>query len=259
MLFQCLSEKSVWKRRRQRREEREKENKICPMLMKKGSRTYIGTISDGKERTLKSPDSDVQLHIPQNVYRLTVGCVCTDNLAIREYIPKNECIIAPMVDFYCHSTKKTNEKEPYGIRIPHCLTDDSNLEHVRVRKVERSNLQRHINIPKYDRKGNQQTYFDTDEKYVTIFTPHFCQFTCCLDCKHEWCKDRAMVFLYGSIRPADNARTLVHIRPFICSFLYKIEEYKRYVFINSPAVCQCFTEKDKHSFSFRSSKRPMKH
>ena len=232
------------------------------MLMTKGSRTYMGIISDGNERILKGPDSDVQLHIPPGIYGLTVGCVCIDNSAIRKYIPEKECIIAPMVEFYCYSTKETNEKEPYVIKIPHCLTNDSNLEDVRVRKVDRNSLHRHINIPKYNRKGNQQTYFDTDEKYITIFTPHFCQFTCCLDCKHEWCKDRAMVFLYGSIRPAENDRTLVHIRPFMCSFLYKIEDYKK-VRINKQSCgiinVNVLQKKCKYSIcSFRNSKRPMK-
>ena len=136
---------------------REKENKGCHMLMEKGLQTYIGFVSDGKEGVLQGPNSDVQLHIPQGVYGLTIGCVCTDNSTIREYVPENECIVAPMVEFYSFSIHESIEREPYVIRIPHCLSDDSDQDNVKVRKVNTRSLDqiyRHTKIPHKRKSAN---------------------------------------------------------------------------------------------------------
>ena len=192
--------------------------------MEKGSQTYVGFMSNGENGLLQGPKSDVQLLIPDGVYGPILGCVYTDNSLFCQKIPNDECIIAPMVELYINSLgiSDSQKRERYQIRIPHAAdtTADENL--VKVRKYYGG---RQIDVEQHNTNKNQDTYYVMDEKFITIYTQHFCQFTCS-QCQHEGCKNSAKVILYGSIRTG-GSRTFVNIETFFCSFLFKIMDYEK--------------------------------
>ena len=197
------------------------------MWMQKGSRMYTGILCHGEERTLQGRESDVQLFIPQNVHGLLISSVCTDNSEVSHQIPDDECIIGPMVGFQLHS-KYEHDHEPkhhYIITIPHCLEEDSVWDLIKVRKFKSRNTEAVVNITQYDANQEQDTYYYMEEHCIRIYSKHFCDFICST-CGPDLCRDKAMVFFYGSIQPSGDQGTSVIIMPFFCSFLYNITDYR---------------------------------
>ena len=69
-----------------------------------------------------------------------------------------------------------------------------------------------------------ETYHEIDERFITIHTNHFTDFTRTL-CKYSYCPNVAMIFLFGSLDTAEG-QTDAKVQPFLCSFLYVIEDFK---------------------------------
>ena len=203
--------------------EKVNEKSTCHVLIKKGSQTYIGIMSNGEKGILQGPGSDVQLHIPEGVYGLVVGSVFTDNSIFCDKIPNDECIIAPMVEFYINSFNfsDSQKRDKYQIRIPHAA--DANADETLV-KIRKYFSDKQTDIAPHNPSKNQETYYILNKRFVTIYTQHFCKFIC-TQCNHGPCKNCAKVILYGSITPGED-QTLVCIEPFFCSFLFDITDYE---------------------------------
>ena len=202
----------------------------CQVWMQKGSRMYTGILCNGGGGVLQGPGSDVQLHIPQNVHGLVIGCVCTNNSEFSKQIPDNECIIAPMVEFELHSIlpHNTHEHEPrhhYMITIPHCVDDDSAWDLIKVKKFNSNNTNELVDITQYDARQSQETFYVIEEQCIRIYTKHFCNIICST-CQQSKCRDSIMVFFYGLIRPTQEGQTSILIKLFFCSFLFSIADYR---------------------------------
>ena len=202
-----------------------------PIVMARNWRQFVATVSQGKSQTLKPPDSDVSLTIPDGVYTILEGCVHTDHSRFVIAIPADECIISPMVEFHHHplhdeEAENTTEQR-YTIKIPHCIPHKSRWRYIKVRKGDISKKEEFIEIKRGRQAEKEKTSYDIGEHFITIHTTHFTDFTCTI-CKDTFCSDLAMVFLFGSLRPLEDS-TVVKVQPFLCSFLYVIEDYKQVV------------------------------
>ena len=200
----------------------------CQMWMLKGSRVYAGILCHGEGGVLRGPDSDVQLYIPQDIYGLIIGSVCTDNSEFSQQIPNKECIVAPMVEFkFCSSYEhEPNPRLHYIITIPHCLDEDSAWDLIKVRKFKSRSNDELIEVTQYDASQNQETFYVIEKHFVRIYTKHFCQYFCST-CEQSKCKESAMVFFYGSILHPTSNTTEVMIKPFFCSFLFNNNDYRK--------------------------------
>ena len=214
----------------------QKGNKF-PIMMVKDWRQFMATVSQGRSQTLKPQDSDVSLTIPRGVLGVLKGCVHTDHSRFVRAIPANECIISPMVEFHHCALREEDEemKHHYVIKIPHCIPDKSMWKHIRVRRgniYENQPFTEITNVScdesesedEEDETKNWEDCYEIDEKFITVHTSHFTDFTCTM-CNASFCANLAMVFLFGSLRSSEE-RSLVKIQPFLCSFLYVIEDYK---------------------------------
>ena len=197
------------------------------MVMSKDWRQFVATVSRGKSQTLSPPDSDVSLHVPDGVYAVLQGSVHTDHSRFTRAIPKGECIVAPMVEFHEHKTHDEDEetKHQFIIKIPHCIPDKSKWRYIRVRQGDIYTHDAFIDIKKGDKDEVDETYYEVDDKFITVHTTHFTDFTCTI-CKDSFCSNMAMIFLFGSLSTLGE-KTLAKVQAFLCSFLYVIEDYKK--------------------------------
>ena len=198
-----------------------------PMQMRKDWRQFVATVSQGKSQTLKPPHSDVSLHFPDGVYAVLQGSVHTDHSRFTNAIPKGECIVAPMVEFHeCHSNEECKRrKHQFIIKIPHCVPDKSKWRYIRVRRGDIYLDEAFADILKGNKDGPHETYYKIDECFITIHTTHFTDYTCTL-CNYLYCSNLAMIFLFGSLSTSGES-TDVKVQPFLCSFLYVIEDFKQ--------------------------------
>ena len=198
-----------------------------PISMTKKWRQLVATVSQGKSQTLKPPDSGVSLTIPEGIHAVLKGCVHTDHSRFVKAIPADECIISPMVEFHRHSLNDEDEerKLSYTIRIPHCIRQRSKWRHIKVRKGDIYKDEDFVEIKERSQAGKTDTSYEIDEHFIIIHTTHFTDFTCTM-CNGTFCSDLAMVFLFGSLCPLEDI-TVVKVQPFLCSFLYVIEDYQK--------------------------------
>ena len=201
----------------------------CPMTMRKNWRRYMATVSQGKTVTLRAEKSDVSLRVPEGVYAVLQGCVHTDHSRFVHAIPREECIIAPMVEFHAFPSLVPEEFKPkqlYTIKIPHCVRDRRDWKYIRVRSGDIHGDNVFTDIEKYDgKKCSGDSFYVIDKHFITITTTHFTDFTC-TQCKNSCCPNLAMLFLFGSIKHSAQRKSLLEVQPFLCSFLYGIKDYK---------------------------------
>ena len=199
------------------------------MLMEKNYRTYIGTVCRREVGTLQGPDSDVILHIPESVNGVIIGCVHTSPSEFVGAIPEEECIIAPMTEYhyYPFSEKEKLKNHNFIINIPHCLPEKSKQEFLKVRYSDANTGEKFIEVARYHKNIKQDMFYMVDKNFINIHTPHFTKF--CPSCGQQYCCETAMVFLFGNIQPS-NLLSTVTFQPFLCSFLYNIEDYRRVIY-----------------------------
>ena len=211
----------------------------CPITMHRNWRRCIATTCLGEATTLQAPKSKVSLYTPEGISAVLIGCVYTDYLRFMKAIPREECIIAPLVEFH-NLPLSTSKDQPnprnepqYIIRIPHCIPNESDWEYIQVRSGDIHGDNIFTDIEKYKENGDQETYYKMDEEFIIIYTTHFTNFTC-TTCKNFCCSNLAKVFLFGSIDTTERYgniderydETLVKIQSFLCSCLYNIQDFR---------------------------------
>ncbi len=194
------------------------------MTTTKQGRRYMATVTRAKHVCLQGNNSDVQLHI-------TAGCprrahlmeVRTDLAKFASIIPDNECFIAPVVDILGPSETKTSA---YILRIPHCLKEGDDRKNVKVRlwHENRHPSQAVKEVPPREKCTDGVLFFDVDESYIDLHTPHFCKVICTICQTPLHCLDRATSFFFGkfkSIMEDGKEQHEVEIRPYFCSIPYE--------------------------------------
>ena len=189
----------------------------------KNWREFFVTVSQGQGHTIKAPNSGVSFQIPDGVHAVFSARVHTDHSRFMSVVPDNECIAGPMVEIHHHLLKESHEEHRYIIKIPHCAPDKSYWHYIRVRSGDIYGDNVFSDIEPFDRIKRQDRWYEIDQHYITIHTTHFTNFICNL-CKNVCCPNLATVFLFGSVTPSEE-KTIVKLQPFVCSFLYVIEDY----------------------------------
>ena len=196
----------------------------------KGTREYIGTVTNGEECILQGNKSDVMLTIPSGLHGSVTGHIHTHTQDILKQIPDGECLIAPVPDYTANVEGKRSNKQMYKIKIRHCVKQKQDLKNIRVRTGDIHNNIRFTDIPRktfFKRKSSSfhsAQCYKVDSKYIKIYTPHFCQFLCTL-CEEE-CKGELQALLFGSHFLANES--LVHVsKLYICGPLFSIRDFKK--------------------------------
>lgn len=193
--------------------------------LRKGYRQYIGTSVNGEGDILRAPNSDVRLTIPKGAYCTIIGYIHTHTLELLKEIPAGEYLIAPMPEYSCEIKHMENTGTLFEIKIPHCVKNENLLQNIKVRcgDIHKSKQFRILSRKTPFTLVGQPCY-EVDKDWITIYTPHFCQFIC--TCCSEECKGDVQALLFGSHIMIDKV-TLVHMsKLYLCGPLYSITDYK---------------------------------
>ena len=209
----------------------EHEKSYSLMTMQQNWRKYNATVTHGESKTLKGDGSDVSLTVPAGQKGVYMTKVHIDHFPFKGIIPDEECFIGPLVEVKQHLfDEEENETGIHKLCIPHYFSDEKlwNEElwkFIRVRHGNRFRQQSHKEVPRgNDRQGNS-TYFKVKSKLVVIYTTSFSIFTCSI-CKRE-CPASARIFLLGNLSLSqEGQKTIVKVKPYVCSSLYIIEDYR---------------------------------
>ena len=202
----------------------------CPMIMYRNNGKYAGTVSCGEARILQDEGSSVSLHIPKNsrgvyktrVYRTRVYNDCSDFIHI---IPKNECLIGPIVEVVQNNSDVEDSKLVHILKIPHTVTNKSEWGKVWVRRFKNQDDSPSENLQRRENIGGNTPYYIIDEQFITIFTTEFSLFTCTA-CKHS-CYGTAIIIILGELISSQQTRkSSLKIKTFLCTDLYRIPDFK---------------------------------
>ena len=216
----------------------------------KASREYIGIVTNGDKCVLRGHESDVMVTIPPGSHGNVTCHIHTHTQDILKQIPDGECLIAPVPDYTANIEWKQSNKKMFKIKIRHCVEEKRDLKNIRVRTGDIHQNIPFTDIPRktfFNRKGQYlktQQYYRVDNKYIKIYTPHFCQFLCTL-CEEE-CKGELQALLFGSHFIANES--LVHVsKLYICGPLFSIRDFKK-VSITASHITHSITHHIIHVF-----------
>ena len=203
---------------------------ICPITMYKNHGEYIATASHGEARILQGDGSDVSLTIPLGSQGVYMTRVPTDSSRFTGIIPKEECIIGPLVEVE-HLTDQDMEikSQMYQIKIPHCIPEKNLWKYFRVRH---GNIYKSVPFQELpSKKMKSEAYYVVDTHYITIYTPSFSQFICTI-CKRI-CTSMITFFVTGNLELTARSMSLMKAKLYLCSKLYEIPHFQRVIIFNT--------------------------
>ena len=174
---------------------------------------------------LQGVGSDVSLTIPPGTQGVYMTGVHTDHTMFPSVIPKEECIVGPLVEVEHLGTIKKTSKTMYKLQIAHCVQNQDLWEFIRVRRGDPNKGIEFTELTQREKHVGASDYYVIDENYITIFTSHFTLFTC-TNCKNS-CNATVMAFLVGELEHLlEYGVTKVKVKAFLCSDLFTIADFK---------------------------------
>ena len=186
----------------------------------RGYKTYFGVRVQGAGGILQGTASHVRLFIPKKLYAFVCGYIHLDPKLFLHEIPKNHCLIAPIVEYHCYASNQcvTNKPLWFKIKVPHCIAQKDHLQSVQVRHGDI-----HKGIP-FTKLPTRESFFLVDEKYIIISTTHFSQFIC--TSHKKTCKDRGEALLFGRLTRWPGNPSMADLRLFLLGPLLRIRDYR---------------------------------
>ena len=173
---------------------------------------------NGEKAVLQGPGSGVQLHIPEGLHGFISGHVHTDPAPFQYNIPESERLVSPIVEYKSSFTSK-RAKGSFKIKVPHCLKDRRQFQHIRVR---------HGDIY-HDVPFTLSSVGEVDEQFITIQPTNINQFICTVGGCQERCHRNPKAFVFGRITPLRYPPIKSYLRIYMCSPLYDITDFEQVV------------------------------
>lgn len=145
-----------------------------------------------------------------------------------ESVPKDECLISPIVQVVSENLKNNELKQNtglYTVNIPHCLQDTSMSHKVKVHHLS-SKIQPH-GKEEFARAAEQPQHgtFDIHKQSISIYTNNFSTFVC-TSCGNL-CQSSIFSLMFARLTPLIEAqKTTVDMKIFLGSPLFSIQEFR---------------------------------
>ena len=152
--------------------------------------------------------------------------VHTDVSKFKNFVEEEECFVSPVVEILHKNEDDAVEPKSHTVRIPHCLSDASQLQLIRVRRGRSSNNAPFQYISPKDRFHTNDDGYLVDHQHITIFSQKFSEFVC-TSC-HTTCKGTIKLVLFGKLTAwARKNVTTVQMKSFLWSPLFRIADFRR--------------------------------
>ena len=156
----------------------------------KGYKLFSCVQVNREKAVLQGPYSAVELHIPEGLHGFISGHAHTDPTPFLNVIPESECLVSPIVEYNCSFTKNSPEGL-FEIKVPHCVRNRKQFQHIRVRHGDI-----YSNLP-----FSAIDSFSVDEDFITIITSRFSQYICTAAGCRESCTGNAKAFILWPHHP----------------------------------------------------------
>ena len=120
------------------------------------------------------------------------------------------------------------QRETFILKIPHVVKNVEKVKnYFRVRHGNIHSPVPHLKLVTLQNSSHNEngTYFDVDDKYVSIFTKGFSDFVPTMEAIN-CCSGSANVLLYGSLTNKAKAKALASLKVYMTSLHFKISDYR---------------------------------
>ena len=196
------------------------------LLARKSGRNYQATKTMGQAVRLVTAKSEIHLDVAEGVNAVTAQYIYTSFKPASIVIPRDECIISPVVRFNVQEDENNNSSVSpefkFKVTIPHCLTDDSPVK-VRCGNILESKRSLR-KVPKGPQDGTRTPYYTVDERHITLYTNHFCDIVC-TSAKKVY-NSSLLILPFGSLEQDLEGQTHAKVKVFLCNLLFNLTEYR---------------------------------
>ena len=190
----------------------------------KGHKSFIAARVNGRGGILQGAYSEVGLRIPEGLRGVVYGCVHTDPRPFLNAIPDNECLVAPIVEYYFTPDGcRQNKMKMFAIKMRHCVKEPSDLSGIVVRHGDI-----HTN-KEFQTAPTGTCFYEVDAQFITIYTTRFSQFICTRPGCVQSCVGQAKAFVFGKILPYTSLAPVASLRLYVCSPLHDIKDYENVI------------------------------
>ena len=188
-------------------------------------RVQIVEIIHGSAVTIQALHSDVILHVPDGVYGIILGNIHTDHWRFRHLVPKDDCIIGPICEFFFRGTDALKE-EKFILNVPHVLSDARQARNkIKVKHRSQSNGTLSYARP-YNRIQNpEDVYYSCTSTHAEIHTPHFCEFFVTAE-GINCCSRNAMMLAFSKME-MDDSGPLANVILYFGTVHYRYQDYRQ--------------------------------
>ena len=185
------------------------------------ARLDIVKLIRGKSCTIRGPDSDTLLHIPDGVYVALLGNVYTDPTKFFCHIHEKDCLVASICEYHLQPFigRILPRSTKYKIQVPHIVRNVQQAsESIRIKHGDIHNGSL-LAVQRLE-KGK----YEIDEKYVTIYTSHFSGYIVTAE-GINCCSKSVNVLLFGSLVNNPEIEPLVTVKVYMSSIHSQIKDY----------------------------------
>ena len=188
-------------------------------------RFQIVRLVRGVPCTIQGPNSEVLLHVPKGVYGVVLANIHTNHAKFLDYIPPKDCVVSPICEYHVQPFigMKLPADITYMLQVPHIIWD---IQEVRNKiKIQHVNKKSATSVSGSNlcKKPEQ---CEIDEKYVTIYTSHFCAYIVTVEgFKH--CSGNANVLLFGDLsQDPETEGSEATVKVYFSSIHFEIRDYE---------------------------------
>ena len=190
------------------------------MMFYKNCKQYYATVANGNASTMRSPDSEITLEVAKGLKAIIMQHIHTDFETVCMSIPCHECLVSPVVRFIIQNGKHQESEEfIFKAKIPHCLSQGYDFS---LLKVRLGNLSKKGSLKEVQRGKPQSTntpFYTADEKYITLYTNHFCDVVC--SSTKKICDSSLVILPFGKLyRVIDENQTKAKVKVFLCNYRF---------------------------------------
>ena len=208
------------------------------MTVQKGFKDYSVAVVDGRKTLGRSSnESDVSIEVAAGVRSVIMKPIQNDFDSIRKSIPKEECLISPVVFLHAEDVCEQKESAEYRYKamIPHYLPVGHNLSSVKVRcgNIKRGSLRE---IGREKPQDGTIPYYEVETNYVTLHSNHFCDVVC--TSTEKVCTTKVIALPFGLLCKEDTTSiitTRMKMKTYMCSYLYSDSN------LQSVSILYCFS------------------
>ena len=175
--------------------------------------------------TIQGRNSEVLLHVPEGVHAVVLANIHTNHAKFLDHIPPNDCVVSPICEY--HLQPFIGSKLPidiiYTLQVPHVVSDipearnSLKIQHIYIERATTVNGRDHNQDP---------VRYEIDEKYVTIYTTHFCAYIVTAEVV-EHCSGNANILLFGDLSQDPEAEgSEATVKVYFSSILSEISDYQ---------------------------------